>query len=210
MSDIDALLKDLDFSKKTTKKDNPPIQQKLPMPHFSSLPKADYSDTRKPPMPPSNFSLPPEQRKPLVTKNMPKSTVEQSFDIDAILQGHSLQPHQHPSAKHSHPMAPAKNSASSTGKDSLTDWLNEDRTTTKLASNIFSQKVSTHASGKPPIDLNVDDFFSSTNNRDHSATKAPFSTTKPSAKQYYLGNSRYKPGNFENTNSPSIFSRLQE
>lgn len=196
MSDIDALLKDLDLSKKSTKKDNPPVHQKLPIPNFSTLPKTDFynSDARKGHVPSSNFSLPPEQRKPSILKNAPKSTVEQSFDIDAILQGHSIQPHQYPSTKHAHPVAPAKNSASSTGKDSLADWLYDDRTTTKPTSNLYSQKVSTNASSKPPIDLNVDDFFSSTNNRDQSATKAPFSTTKPSAKHYYLGSSRYKPG----------------
>lgn len=64
MSDIDALLKDFDQSKKTTKKENPP-QQKLPLPNFSTFPKSDFanSDTRKGPIPSANIPLPPEQRR---------------------------------------------------------------------------------------------------------------------------------------------------
>ena len=200
MSDIDALLKDFDQSEKSTKKENPPpAQQKLPVPNLSTFPKHDFSiaDTRKGPIPTSNYSLPPEQRRPPILKQTTKPIVEQSFDIDAILHGHSIQPQ--PSAKGIHTLAPAKNSASSTRRDSLTDWLNEDRTNSKQPVNLFSQKIATTVSSKPPIDLNPDDFFSNTNNRDQSANKAQFSATKSSAKQYYLGNSRYKPGEITHT-----------
>ena len=168
------------------------------MPNISSNTKYDssFSDNRKGNIPKSNFSLGPEQRRPSILKQSPKPLVDQSLDIDAILQGRSIQP-QHPS-KGLHPIGPAKNSASSTEKDSLIDWLNEDRTTTKnhsnQPSNLFPHKITTNISNKPATNFDPDDFFSDTNNRDHSASKPPLSTTKSSAKQYYLGNSRYKPG----------------
>lgn len=206
MSDIDALLKEFESAKKpVAKKDPLPQQQKLPMPTLSTLPKHDFSqaDIRKVPVPNPNFSLASEQRRTTILKQAPKPTVEQSLDIDAILQGHSIQPPSQqqppPPAKTLHPLAPAKNSATSTRRDSLSDWLNEDRLHAKHNSNqtlnLFPQKVMTNIPSKPAIGLDIDDLFSTTNTRDQSATKAPpLSTTKASAKQYYLGNSRYKPG----------------
>ncbi len=206
MSDIDALLKEFEHPKKVNqKKETLPQQQKLPVPNFSTFPKHDFSisDTRKGPIPNPNFSLANEQRRPSILKHQSKPPVEQSLDIDAILQGHSIQPQQ--SSKVLHPIGPAKNSASSGRRDSLTDWLNEDRSNTKnhstQPSNLFPQKITTNALGKPVIESKLDDLFSNANNRDQSATRAPLSTTKASAKQYYLGNSRYKPG------SKSIFSK---
>jgi hypothetical protein len=198
MSDIDALLKEFDQRKKPVIKENLPQPQKLPMPNLSSFPKNDFSISNNPKgnIPNPNFSLATEQRRTSILKQTTKPPVEQSFDIDAILQGHSIQPQQ--SSKVSHPVAPTKNSASSIRRDSLTDWLNDDRANTKnhptQPLNLFSQKVTTNVSNKPAIDLDPDDFFSNTNNRDPSAAKASLSSTKASAKQYYLGNSRYKPG----------------
>jgi hypothetical protein len=196
MQDLDALLNQYEQPTKSNIKENPPQPQKLPIPNLSTFPKHDssVSDNRKGNIP--NFSQP-EQRKQSILKQPPKPSVDQSFDIDAILQGRSIQPQ--PPSKILHPIAPAKNAASATRRDSLSDWLNDDRSTTKnysnQQSNLFPQKVTTNILGKPAIDLNPDDFFSNTNNnRDQSATKAPFSTTKSSAKQYYLGNSRYNPG----------------
>lgn len=196
MSDLDTLLKEFEQPKKSTMKDNSSQQTKLPVPNMSTLPKHDFTvpDNRKGPIPNPNFSLSTESRRTTLIKQPVKSSVEQSFDIDSILQGRSIQPHP---SKNLHPAAPInKNSAnSSPRRDSLTDWLNEDRSTNKnhpsQALSLFPQKVATNASSKPAIELNSDDFFSNTNNRDTSATKV---TTKTSAKQYYLGNSRYKPG----------------
>ncbi|CAF1360735.1 unnamed protein product, partial [Adineta steineri] len=142
-----------------------------------------------------NLSHIPEQHRTSNFKESAKPAVDQSFDIDAILQGRSIQPQQ--SGKGLlNPIGPSKNSASSaTRRDSLTDWLNEDRSTTKnQSSNLFSNKITTNVSTKPTTHLDPDDFFSNTHSRDQSATRAPQSTTKSSAKQYYLGNSRYKPG----------------
>jgi hypothetical protein len=198
MNDLDLLLKEFEQPKKSIIKENQPQQQKLPVPNLSKFPKYDFSnsDNRKGNIPNPNFSLATEQRRISLLKQPVKPSVEQSFDIDTILQGHSIQPQQ--SSKGSQPAALAKTSAVSTGGDSLTDWLNEDRSTTKnhpnQPLNLFSQKVTTNVVGKPSLDLNPDDFFSNTNNQDQNTTKAPLATTKPSAKQYYLGNSRYKPG----------------
>jgi hypothetical protein len=198
MNDIDALLKEFEQPKKPNKKENFPQSQKLPVPNLSTFPKQDFSisDTRKGLIPNPNFSLLTEQGRPSILKQPSKPFVEQSLDIDAILQGHSIQPQQ--SSKVLHPIAPAKNSAALGRRDSLSDWLNEDRSNAKnhsiQPSNLFPQKVTTNASGKPAIDSNPDDFFSNTHNRDQSATRAPLAATKPSAKQYYLGSSRYKPG----------------
>lgn len=197
MNDLDSLLKEFEQPKKSTIKENPPQQPKLPVPNISTLPKYDFSnsDNRKGNIPNPNFSLSNEQHRTSILKQPTKTKVEQSFNLDAFLQGHSIQPQQQQPPKVSHPAAPAKNSASSVGRDSLTDWLNEDRSTIKnhpaQPLNLFPQKVTTNVQGKPVIDLNPDDFFSNSNNRDQSATKV---TTKTSAKQYYLGNSRYKPG----------------
>jgi hypothetical protein len=195
MNDLDSLLKEFEQPKKSIIKENLPQQQKLPVPNLSKFPKYDFSnsDNRKGNIPNPNFSLATEQRRISLLKQPAKPSVEQSFDIDAILHGRSIQPQQ--SSKVLHPIAPAKNSAVSTGGDSLTDWLNEDRSTTKNQPlNLFSQKVTTNVVGKSAIDLNPDDFFSNTNNRDQNETKASLATTKPSAKQYYMEKSRYKPG----------------
>jgi hypothetical protein len=212
MHDLDALLKEYEQPKKSNIKENLPQQQKLPIPNLSAFPKHDLSvsDNRKGNIP--NFSYATEQRRPSILKQPPKPSVDQSFDIDTILQGRSIQPQ--PPSKILHPIAPAKNSASSVRRDSLSDWLNEDRATTKNypnqpSSNLFPQKVTTNMPGKPAIDLNPDDFFSNTNNRDQSAAKGPFSTTKTSAKQYYLGNSRYKPGPFYSYNKKISFYSLR-
>ena len=127
-----------------------------------------------------------EQRRTSQLKQPSKPAVDQSFDLDDILQGRSIQPQQ--PTKPFHALAPAKNSASSSRKDSgISDWFHNDHGTSKT----HTQKVTTNAMNKPAINLNPDDFFSS---RDQNENKAPFATTKASAKQYYLGSSRYKPG----------------
>jgi hypothetical protein len=214
MNDLDTLLKEFEQPKKPTVKENLPQQQKLPVQNLPAYPKYDYSnsDNRKGNIPNPNFSFPNEPQRPSILKHPAKPTVEQSFDIDSILQGHAIQPQQ--SSKALHPIAPAKNSATPIRRDSLTDWLNEDRSTTKNQAtqplNLFPQKVTTNVSGKPAIDLNPDDFFSNKNNRDQSATKGPSATTKTSAKQYYLGSSRYKPGkNFNYLKTKKIQIILQ-
>jgi hypothetical protein len=201
MNDLDALLKEFEQPTKSNIKENVHNTQQQKSTKQSSgylfdnsqqqkLSKYDLpiSDNRKGNIPIfSNTNVNSEQRRTSILKQPPKPSIDQSFDIDAILQGRAIQP-----SKPVHPIVPAKHSASSTGRDSLTDWLNDEQITTKTQ----TQKITTNKSNKPTIDLNPDDFFSnaSNNNRDQNEMKAPFSTTKPSAKQYYMGNARYKPG----------------
>lgn len=161
---------------------NPPPPQQQSKHSVPTLPKYE-PETRK-----ANISLfsNAEQRRTFVQKPSAKPSVDQSFDIDTILQGRSIQPQQPP--KYSNPMPLAKNSAASSRKDSdASDWLSNDF----VAPKSQPPKITTNMMSKPPIALDPDDFFS---NHDHNENKAPFSTTKTSAKQYYLGNSRYKPG----------------
>ena len=197
MHDIDSLLKQFEQPAKPAAKDNHSHQQpKLPIPILPSFQKLDSmgTDQRKVPIPNPSFSHPTDQRRPSILKQPVKPSVEQSFDIDAILQGRSVQPQQAAKGS-SYPIGPAKNSATPSRRDSLSDWFNEERSTGRNASqapNLFSSKVSTNMGGRPSIDFNPDDLFS--DSRDQSATRHPVSTTKASAKQYYMGNSRYKPG----------------
>jgi len=54
------------------------------------------------------------------------------------------------------------------------------------------------APAKTTTHFDPDDFFGNSspknNSREQNENRAPYPTTKASAKQYYLGNSRYKPG----------------
>jgi hypothetical protein len=203
MDDLDALLKQFEQPTKSNIKENTNAQQQK-----SIKPSGGFLSDNPQQPPPSKFPLPSlskydtdnrkgniplfsEQRRTSNLKQPPKPSIDQSFDIDTILQGRSILPQQ-PPQKLFHPMAPAKNSVPSPRKDSgISDWLTDDYVTTKTN----TQKVTTNVSGKPAIGLNPDDFFFNTNNnRDQNENRAPFSTTKTSAKQYYLGNSRYKPG----------------
>ncbi|CAF1036459.1 unnamed protein product [Rotaria sp. Silwood1] len=211
LNDLDALLKEFEQPSKSNIKENTNNQQQKSTkqtsgfafdntqqqkPSVPSLPKYDLttSDNRKGTIPVfSKSNINSENRHASILKHPHRPSVDQSFDIDAILQGRSIQPSQ--PSKFLSPIAPAKDSTSSPRKDSLTDWLNDDNLTKKIT----TQKTTTNVIGKPSMRLNPDDFFSNTNNntinnRDQSETKAPFSTTKPSAKQYYLGSTRYKPG----------------
>jgi len=210
MNDLDALLKQYEHPNKSNIKENVntqqqkstkqsggffndnPQQQKVLLPSLSKY-DTNTSDNRKGNIPLfSNTNVNSEPRRTSILKQPPKPSVDQSFDIDAILQGRSIHPQQQqPKQPFNHHVGPAKNSASSRKDSDLSDWLNDDHMTTKT----HTQKVTTNALGKPAIGLNPDDFFSNTNNnRDQNETKPPFSTTKTSAKQYYLGSSRYKPG----------------
>ncbi|UJR25508.1 hypothetical protein I4U23_006854 [Adineta vaga] len=184
MQDLDALLKELEQSKKPiASKENHPKQQNIPIPHLSQ-PKYDSStsDSRQGNYSKSNFSYGSQQRRAPNLKP-PLSFVEQSIDIDDLLKATSIQPQHAPSSLAA--LGPTKNSASSTRRDSLKDWLTT-KTQTNQPSNFYSNKSAAK--------LNPDDLFSGGNSRDPSASRAPLSTTKPSAKQYYMGNSRYKPG----------------
>ncbi|UJR23395.1 hypothetical protein I4U23_026403 [Adineta vaga] len=201
LNDLDALLKELEQpkenqniqpqSQKPTKQssgylfNNPPAQGKV------SKYDSSTSDNRKVNMPLfSNSNVNTEQRRTSILKQPPKPAVDQSFDIDAILQGRAIQPQQPPS-KLLQPISQTNHSSSSTGEESLVDWFSDDRIATKA----HAQKATTNKSNKPNINLNPDDFFSNaSNNRDQNETKPSFSTTKTTAKQYYMGNSRYKPG----------------
>ena len=214
MNDLDALLKEFEPSTKPTIKGNihnqqqkftqqtsglsfdnsqqrQQQQQKLKLPIPSSL---NYdtatSDNRKRDIPAvSNVNINPEIRRPSILKQPPKPSVDQSFDIDAILQGRSMQPKQ----QTKNLIAPAKNSASSSRRDSISDWFNNDRTTTKMQ----LQKPIPNKAGKPTIGFNADEFFSNTSNnrnREQNETTVPFSTTKSSAKKFYQDIARYKPG----------------
>ncbi|CAF1426572.1 unnamed protein product [Adineta ricciae] len=188
MQDLDALLKELELSEKPNVKENHFKQPTIPVPNLSQTKyDAPSSDSRQGYQHKPNFSYGSQPHRVPPFKP-PKAVVEQSFDFDDILKGHSIQPQQ--ASKGLRPNVPAKNSASSIRRDSLTEWLNDDRLTTKThtnqPSNIFSNK--------PAARSDLDDLFSDTHTRDHSASKAPLSITKTSAKQYYLGNSRYKPG----------------
>ena len=189
MNDLDALLKE--FEQPTKSNANKSNKQPSGFSYENSQPKK-YDpvplDNRKGNIPVFSSTNPnSEQRRTSILKQPHKSSVDQSFDIDAFLQGRPIQPQQ--PSKPPHSIAPAKNSAASSRRDSLSDWLHDDRITTKT----HAQKVTTNVVSKPAINLNPDDFFSNTNNNNNE-TKAPYSTTKTSAKQYYLGNSRYKPG----------------
>ena len=197
MNDLDALLKEFEQPKenlntqaqpsKPNKQpsgflfDTPPAQAKVSKYDSSS------SDNRKPSIPLfSNSNVGAEQRRTSILKQPPKPAIDQSLDIEAILQGRAIQPQQPPS-KLLQPIAPTNRSASST-EDSLVDWLNSDRVLAKAP----AQKATTT---KANINLNPDDFFSNaSNNRNQNETKPPLSTTKTSAKEHYLRNSRYKPG----------------
>ncbi|CAF0788262.1 unnamed protein product [Adineta ricciae] len=197
LNDLDALLKEFEQPKenlstqaqpsKPNKQpsgflfDTPPAQSKV------SKYDSSTSDNRKPSIPLfSNSNVGAEQRRTSILKQPPKPAIDQSLDIEAILQGRAIQPQQPPS-KLLQPIAPTNRSTSST-EDSLVDWLNSDRVLTKAP----AQKATTT---KANINLNPDDFFSNaSNNRNQNETKPPLSTTKTSAKEHYLRNSRYKPG----------------
>jgi hypothetical protein len=213
MNDLDELLKQYEHpnksnikenvntqQQKSTKQsggffyDNPQQQQqqKLPLPSLSKY-DTNTSDNRKGNIPLfSNTNINSEQpRRTSILKQPPKPSVDQSFDIDAILQGRSIHPQQQSKQPFHHHVGPTKNSASSRKDSDPSDWLNDDHITTKT----HTQKVTTNIVGKPAIGLNPDEFFSNTNNnRDQNEIKPPFSTTKTSAKQYYMTSSRYKPG----------------
>ena len=206
MNDLDALLNQYSQPTKSNTKENintqpqqpaqkstktsggflfddlPPQKAQAPKIPLPTLPKYEV-DNRKP-NPPLFANT--EQRRTTNYKPPAKSSVDQSFDIDAILQGRSIQPQQQPS-KPLHSFGPAKNSASSRKDSALSDWFNDDHSTNKT----HTQKYSTNMMSKPAMNMNPDDFFSS---QDQNENKPPVSNTKTSAKQYYLGNSRYKPG----------------
>ena len=208
MSDLDALLKDFEQPKKSTIKESSLPAQKLPAASKPVSSKNDSfgSDRGSGSHANSNFPFATDQRRSSIVKAQTKPANNQPIDIDAILQGASTQTGS--SSKASHPIAPVKSSGSSTGKDNLWDWSADDRLTTKSSnqsSNSFTHKVSTNAGSKPAIDVKADDLFFNTNHRDKGATNAPFSTNKPSATQYYLGSSRYKPGKL--TSMPARRSR---
>ncbi|CAF1009971.1 unnamed protein product [Rotaria sordida] len=197
--DIDALLKKMEQNKKPVIKEKNPQQEKSTIPNFSTLHKNDssISDNQKGHIPNPNFSFPTDQRRTLNIRRPSKISIDQSLDIDDILHGRSNQSQQPSYFKPS--IQPVKNSPSSKRKDSLSDLLNQDqKLTTKnypaQLSNIVPQKITTNVHGKPIINLNPDDFFSNTNNRDQSPRRASITTTKTSASHYYLGSSRYKPG----------------
>lgn len=198
MGDIDELLKGFEEPKKPAVKEDSSQQKKPAPPSFTVHPKneSSVSDNRKVNIPNPQFPVASEQTRPSILKPQFKPAVDQSFDIDAILQGRSNQ-HSKPAETKRH-LQPAKNSATSSRRDSLSDWLNDDRAKPVKYSPrqplVSPGKIKTNVQGKPAIDLNPDDFFSNMNTRDQSATKAQASTTKPSASNYYLGNSRYKPG----------------
>ena len=196
MHDLETLLKHFDQPAKPAAREPSVQAPKLPIPVLPTLPKYDYSnsDQRKGPLGNPTFSLHTEHRRPSILKQTTKPSTEQSVDIDAILQG---RPTQQASKGPSLAIGPAKNSASSQRRDSLSDWLKEERFATKNpshASNLFGGKVSTHVGAKPSLDFNPDDLFSESTTRDQSATKNATRPTKTSAKQYYMGSSRYKPG----------------
>ena len=212
MNDLDALLKEFEEPAKPKKKETLPVQAALKKPFkptsdFSfdtaqpthkvpvpSLSKYDFhpTDARRGNIPQYSQAEPKhEARNPSILKQPPKPVVEQSFDIDAILQGRTIQP---AASKLLHPIAPSKNAVSSPRRDSLSDWLSDDASTNnKAPQKVTATKPNPY--GRPALDANPDDFFANaSNSRDPSATRAPFSMSKPSAKQYYLGSSRYKPG----------------
>jgi hypothetical protein len=201
MNDIDALLEQYDPLTKSNTKANANTQQQQQQSQkatkqpagifFDDLPQQKSQQPKLPKYEPDSRkgNLPlfanTEQRRTTNFKQPTKSSVDQSFDIDAILQGRSIQPQQ--PSKPFHSIGPAKNSASSRKDSGLSDWLNDDHLTNKT----HTQKVNTNMMSKPAMNLNPDDFFSS---QDQNENKPPVSTTKASAKQYYMGNSRYKPG----------------
>ncbi|CAF0868036.1 unnamed protein product [Rotaria sordida] len=213
LNDLDALLKEFEQPARSNIKENLNNQQQKSTKQTSgfgfdnsqqqkvsvpSIPKYDTttSDNRKGIIPIfSKSNINSENRHGSHLKPSRKPSIDQSFDIDAILQGRSIQPPQ--PSKIIPPMAPIKDSVASPRRDSLSDWLNDD----SLIKKSNTQKTTTNVISKPPMRFNADDYFSNAsnnnnnyNNRDQNETKAPFLTTKPSAKQYYLGSTRYKPG----------------
>lgn len=183
MNDLDALLKELDQSKKP--KDNLP--QPASIPSVSALSKYDSPplDDRRGYLPKQNFSYATDAHRPVVSKPTSKAPMDPSFDLDELLQGASNH-----STKGAPLVRPAKNSATSMRRDSLTEWLNDERLTTKPPSNQPLNLLPAKRQAK----VDLDDLFADSNARNPSASRAPLSTTKSSAKQYYLDNSRYKPG----------------
>mgnify|MGYP006897241344 CR=1 FL=1 len=130
-------------------------------------------------------------------QQLSKPSSDQSFDIDAILQGRTNQPQQ--LTKFSDPIVPVKDFVSSKRNDSLSDWLNKDEAILRnrpiQPSVLFPQKVTANVVNKPVIDLNVDDFFSNMkSNREHGTKKMPLFMTKTSTRRFYTEKSRYKPG----------------
>ena len=212
MNDLDALLKEYEQPTKQNPKENIHNQQQkstkqtsgLPFDNFqqrqqqqpklpiSSLSKHDIitSDNRKGDIPiVSNVNINSDSRHPSILKQPPKPSADQSFDIDAMLQGRSMQPKQ----QTKHLIAPTKNSASSSRRDSISDWFTNDRTTMKEQ----MQKPASNKAGKPIFDFSADEFFSNASNnrnREQNEITAPFSTTKSPAKRFYQDIARYKPG----------------
>ena len=187
-NDLDALLKQFEQPKKPSAKET----GKLPLPSFSTT--SNSNDQRRSNIPNSNFLFQTEQRRASILKPPNKPSTEQSFDLEAILQGRTTQNQQ--TSKISVPIGPAKNVPSQNRRDSLSDLFADERLNAKKpfqTTNHFPTKVSTFAPGKPSLDFNADDLFSDTNNRDSSATKQKFSRTKTSAKDYYNSVARYRP-----------------
>ena len=197
VEDLEALLRQFDKSTKTAAKESSNHGHKLPVPVLPTLPKYDYSHNDQHKGSPGNptVGLHTEHRRPSILKQTTKPSADQSFDFDVMLSGRSTQ--QQGTKGVTLPIGPAKNSASSQRRDSLSDWLKEDRSPAKNpsnASNLFGGKVSTHVGTKGPLGFNPDDLFSDFPTRDQSATKNQSRPSKASAKQYYMGSSRYKPG----------------
>ena len=213
MNDLEALLKEYDEPAKGKKKEPAQFQvapkkpfkptsdfsydtaqptHKVPVPALSKY-DSNPIDTRKGNIPQYSQAEPKsEARQTSNYKQPPKPSFEQSFDIDAILQGRNIQPQP---SKFLQPIGPSKNNVSSPRRDSLSDWLSDDASANIKAPPAKVTSTKANLFGRPTLDANPDDFFANaSNSRDHSASKAPFSMNKPSAKQYYLGSSRYKPG----------------
>ena len=220
LDDIDALLKEIDQSKKPTKVENRPP----PQPQKPTKKTHDFSFDDFPPPPPaasqkypvtnqsklqsnipsashkgnqslfSNFDANPESKRPSILKQPPKPKVEDSFDIDAILYGRSIHP---PPGNFLKAAATHKNAVVSPRKPDFPDWLSDDGSFTgnEITRKKSPMMMKDNPLAKPITHLNPDDFFANaSNNRESSATKPPYSTSKPSARDHYLGKVRYKPG----------------
>jgi hypothetical protein len=136
-----------------------------------------------------------EPRRAVVTKQAPLPAIDQSVDIDAILQGRA-----YPQVS-SKPLQPTqvdmKTRAVVSKRDDSSNWLDDIVQTPPTRDITPKYNTRDKLWQKPTVDQNIDDFFSNaSNNRDPITAKPPLSSTKSMAKQYYLGNTRYKPGVF--------------
>lgn len=177
---------------------NAPAVNRNAGPPLPKIETNNVSGMRKPPMPLfSDFNSNFEPKRASNVRGPAKTILEDSLGIDEILNGRSNQPTQPERALK--PVAPTRNPILSPRKTDYSDIFSDEPS--GMSKGNYGQRYGptegkNNPLGKGIVNLNPDDYFStaSNNNRESSATKPPHSTSKQTAKQYYLNSSRYKPG----------------